>query len=44
LNDPELQRKISKVKRDTKTVIRKNPIASIGVGLLAGFLNWQAIE
>lgn len=38
LNDPELQRKISKVKRDTETVIRKNPIASIGVGLLAGFL------
>jgi ElaB/YqjD/DUF883 family membrane-anchored ribosome-binding protein len=38
LNDPELQRKISKVKKDTETIIRKNPIASIGVGLLAGFL------
>ena len=37
INDPELQRKLSKVKNDTETIIRKHPIASLGVGLLAGF-------
>ena len=38
MNDPELQRKISKAKRDTETIIRKHPMASIGIGLVAGFL------
>ncbi|HAC15459.1 MAG TPA: hypothetical protein DCE78_05870 [Bacteroidetes bacterium] len=38
MNDPELQRKLSKVKKDTETIIRRRPLISLGVGLFAGFL------
>jgi ElaB/YqjD/DUF883 family membrane-anchored ribosome-binding protein len=38
INDPELQRKIHTVKTNAESVIRKHPIASIGVGILAGYL------
>jgi ElaB/YqjD/DUF883 family membrane-anchored ribosome-binding protein len=38
ISDPELQRKIHTVKTNAERVIRKHPIVSIGVGLLAGYL------
>lgn len=38
INDPDLQLKISKAKKETESVIRKHPLASLGIGLLAGYL------
>jgi ElaB/YqjD/DUF883 family membrane-anchored ribosome-binding protein len=38
LNDAELQEKIRKIKSDAESLIRKNPIASVGLGLFIGYL------
>lgn len=37
INDPELQKKIRKARKDAESIIRKHPLTSIGVGLIAGF-------
>lgn len=38
INDPEIQKKIQKARTDAERIIRKHPLASIGVGILAGYL------
>lgn len=38
LNNAELQEKINRIKSDAESLIRKNPIVSVGVGLFIGYL------
>lgn len=38
INDPELQEKILKIRAQVEELIRKNPVASLGAGLLLGYL------
>jgi ElaB/YqjD/DUF883 family membrane-anchored ribosome-binding protein len=38
IEEQELERRVDQIKEEAKTVIRKHPIASIGVGIFVGYL------